>query len=361
MCNQKQYDNLYGNSEQAVIVEKDGKIEYFNDIAAHLIPDISSASPEDIFPPEILCHPADRFLAEAPFAGINMVINITRLGDCRVFGIINPNPQDRGDWTNIFRAISYEMNNYLSVLKMSSGLLLPSIENMENPKLKKYASMINHSYYNLRRIADNINDFGHIIRNSMTLNRTSFDIAAACRSLIDSVRHLVNRGVTLTFEADCDSLSVYADREKLEKLILNLLSNSYLYTPEGGSIIFSIVSTEDRFILTVSDNGQGISPDVLQNVWCQYRTDRKIEDNRSGVGLGLPVAHAIANSHGGSVMLESKPGQGTSVTVSIPMVQPEAVSFKDSVAEYDQYNTQQLLTELSDIINSEMYSQRYMD
>ena len=357
-----QFETIYGNNVQAVIVEKDGKIEYFNDAADRLIPNITTLSPEQIFPPEIINHDSDRFMADAEINGKMLGVDVTTLSGCKVYAIIQPQPQGHDDWTNIFSAISYELNNYLSVLKMSSGLLLPYVENLENPRLNRYASMIYHSYYNIQRISNNLNDFSDYVHNCMILNRTSFDLAACCGNIIDSVRHLVtNRDVELRFDSDCDSLTVYADRPKLEKLILNLLSNSLLNTPDSGAVILKLLSADEQFILKVSDNGQGMSPAVLHNAWCQYRTDRQPSDQRYGVGLGLPVVHAIAKQHNGSVMLESKPGQGTCVTVSIPMVQPENALFMDSITEYDHYNLQQLLTELSGVISSEKYTQKYMD
>ena len=356
------FTSLYGNHSQAVIVEKNGKVEYFNDAAARLIPNINEAAPEDIFPAELLSYNADRFIGEAKIAGKNLVVNVTKLSDCRVFGITAPEPDDQGDWTNIFGTISYELNNSLSVLKMSSGLLLPHVENQGNSKLSRYASTIYHSYYNIQRITNNLTDFGDYTRNSMLLNRTSYDLAVSSREMIDTVRHLVSdRGVELCFKANQDSLVVYADKRRIDKLILNLLSNSLLNTPAGGTVVLSVISAGDRFILTVSDNGQGIPPDILQMAWSRYRAERFVTEQPVGVGLGLPIVHAITKQHGGSVMLESRLGIGTTVTVSIPLAKPEMPAPNDIFVDYADYDMQQLLTELSGVISSEKYSQKYMD
>ncbi len=351
-----------GNNAQAVIVEKNGKIEYYNEAAARLIPGIETAAPEDIFPAELLSHIAAQFFGEIEIGGKNMVVNVTSEDACRVYSIKAGPPQEQGDWDSIFETISYELNNHLSVLKMASGLLLPYVENQDNPRLFRYASMIYHSYYSIQRITNNLKDFGEFIQNGLTLKRSPFDLIASCAELLDSARHLVSdRGVELRFESSLDSLIVYADKARLDKLILNLLSNSLLNTPSGGAIYLTVALAGDRFILTVTDNGRGIPPDIVQTAWCRYRTGREPADQRVGIGLGLPIVHAIAKEHGGSVMLESKQGKGTTVTVSIPQAEPATTAFRNTVVEYDGRDMQQLLTELSDVIGFEKYSQKYMD
>ncbi len=325
------FESLFGNNTQAVVVEKDGKIECFNDAAASIIPHIETAQLTELFPSELLSNKSEHFIGKAEIAGGTMIVSVCALDGCRVFNIVPAQPRDTGDWTNIFSAVGYELNNSLAVLKMASGLLLPYIENQGNPRLSQYASMIYHRNYKIQRVANNISDFGDFITSNLTLSRAPYDLVASSRELLDSARHLVaDRGVELRFESELDSLVVYADKDRLDKLILNLLSNSLLHTPSGGTVILTVASAGDRFVLTVSDNGQGIPTDVMQTVWAQYRADRGLTDRPVGIGLGLPIVHAIAQQHGGSVMLESRPGDGTAVTVSIPITQPETTVFRDS-------------------------------
>ncbi len=354
--------NAFGNIAHAVIVEKDGKLAYFNESAARMISNIEAATPEDVLPAELLAQKAANYIGEAKIAGKTVVVYMTTLDDYRVIRIIDAAQEDQGDWTNIFDAVSYELNNSLSVLKMSSGLLLPYIENQGDSKLSRYASMIYHCYYNIQRITNNLSDFSDFIHSNTTLNRSSYDLVASCRALIDSASHLVSdRWVELSFKSVPDSLIVYADKVRLDKLILNLLSNSLMNAPAGRTVVLSVVSAGNRFILTVSDNGDGIPADIMQTAWCRYRIKRELTDRPNGVGLGMAIIHAIAQQHGGSVVLESSPESGTTVTVSIPMAEPEANTFKERIADYDNYQMQQLLTELSGVISSEKYTQKYMD
>ena len=353
--------NIYGNNLQAVVVEKDGIIKYFNEAAARIMPKIKTARLQELFPAELTEHNAEQFIGEAEVDGKNMIVNVTALDECRIFAITSIHPQKQGDLTNIFDAVTCELNNKLSVLKMSSDLLLPFFENLGNPKLEQYASTLYHSYYNIQRITNNLSDLSAILKNNLPLQRISFDLISSCKELANSVYQLVsNLGVEIRFESKLDNLIIYADKPQLDKMILNILSNSLKNTPAGGTIVLSIVHTGDRFILTVSDTGKGMPPDVLLSIWNRYSPAREHCDLPVGIGLGLPIIYAVVKQHGGNVLLESKENIGTSVVVSIPITEPDATN-KTFIVEPKNYDMQQLLTELSGVITNEKYTQKYMD
>ena len=354
--------DLFGSFREAVIAVKNGAIAYFNDTAARLIPNIETLRPENIFPPQFLNHDSKCIVGEAEIEGIHAVVNVSPLDDCSIYSIIAPGSEEHANTANLLSAVSTELKNMLAVLKMATGLLLPYIENIGNPRFNRYTAMINHCYYNMLRLTGNLSDLGGILRDDVPLIRSSFDIVAACRDLIDSVQHFVaETGVELRFKSNEKSLIIYADRVKLDKLLLNLLSNSLSYTPAGGILTLSVISAGDRVVISVSDSGAGIPGDVMSTAWNRYSAPKNMADTETGVGLGLTIVRNIARLHGGSAVLESRPGDGTTVTVSIPFEKPETEDFKTSIADYESYDMQQLLTELSGVISYEKYTQKYMD
>lgn len=354
--------DLFGSFREAVIAVKNGEIAYFNDTAARLIPKIETLRPENIFPPQLLNHDAKCVVGEADIEGIHAVVNVSPLDDCSIYSIIAPGTEEHANTANLLSAVSTEFKNILAVLKMASGLLLPYIENISNPRFNRYTAMIYHCYYNMLRLTNNLSDLGGILRDDVPLLRSSFDIVAACRDLIDSVQHLVmETGVELRFKSNEESLTIYADRVKLDKLLLNLLSNSLSYTPPGGILTLSVISAGDRFVISVSDSGAGIPGDVMSTAWNRYSAPKNMIDTETGVGLGLTIVRNIARLHNGSAVLESRPGEGTTVTVCIPIDKQEASDFKTSIVDYESYDMQQLLTELSGVISYEKYTQQYMD
>ncbi len=354
--------DLFGGFREAVIAVKNGEIKYYNNTAAKLIPNIETMRPENIFPPQLLNHNAQGIVGEAEIEGIHTVINVSPLDDCSIYSINPSNSEEYTDTANLLSAVSTEFKNILAVLKMASGLLLPYVENIGNPRFSRYSAMIYHSYYNMLRLTNNLGDLSSILREDVPLVKSSFDIIKACRDLIGSVEHLVKEtGIELRFESNEQSLVIYADRVKLDKLLLNLLSNSLSNTPAGGILTLSVISAGDRFVISVSDSGEGIPGEVMLTAWNRYSAPRDLVDRESGIGLGLTIVRNIARLHNGSAVLESRPGEGTTVTVSIPIEKPETTDMKISLFDYESYDMQQLLTELSGVINYENYTLQYMD
>lgn len=351
-----------GCSSEAVVIIGDGKIKYFSDGAAEIFPKIGKMKPEELFPANLLSEKADGYEGETEIAGVKARVSIKPIGGgVRVFTVKMPQKADR-KLLNLMDASCAEYRNTLSVLKMASGLLLPAIEDIGNPKLNKYVAMVYHSYYNMLRMTNNISDYGSILKNGFTLKQTPFDIVAVCREMTDSVSHLLEEsGILLVFSAAEDSLVIFADKEKLEKMLLNLFANSIARMPDGGMLRLSAVQAGDRLVLVVTDSGPGIPEDVMATAWNRYRVPKQPGDAKSGIGLGLTIVQAIAQQHGGSAVLESKPGAGTTVTVSIPINKPDAIDIRTGMAVYDASDMQPILTELSDVLPYDKYTQLYMD
>ncbi|MEL4106164.1 HAMP domain-containing sensor histidine kinase [Oscillospiraceae bacterium WX1] len=350
------------HQEEVLIAVKDGKIRFYNNAAAKLIENIGSKTPEEIFPCELLAHGADSYVGGAVIAGVLTTVTVTMIDDCRIMSFYLPVRKCDRETYGLLSAVSMELKNMLSVLKMSSNLLLPYIENLGNPRLVRYGAMIYHCYYNMLRITNNLSDLDGILRDDVPMDRKSFDLVAVCRDLIDSAQHLVQgTGVTLKFSSDEQNLVIYADQSKIEKMVLNLLSNSLACTPPGGNLAVSVMSANMRCVVTVSDDGQGIDSEALRSAWNKYHVLKEISDTETGLGMGLTIVQNIARLHGGSAVLESRPGAGTTVTVSIPLTQPDETDFRTSRVDYESEGMQQLLTELSGVISYDQYSQLYMD
>lgn len=117
------------------------------------------------------------------------------------------------------------------------------------------------------------------------------------------------------------------DPNRIKQVFLNLLVNAVRYTPENGLIRLSIsAETMKRnkpggnLLISVSDTGSGIAPEHLPYLFNRfYRTDEARDRNSGGMGLGLAIAKEFISAHGGSIEVDSKPGKGTTFTVSLPI------------------------------------------
>ncbi len=128
-------------------------------------------------------------------------------------------------------------------------------------------------------------------------------------------------GVGMEIKLPLEPLVVSVDRSRLRQLALNLIENAVKYTPRGGQVSVELGSNDGRAVFTVADTGIGIAPGDLPHVFDRFwRADsaRTRTSERAGTGLGLAICKWIAEAHGGTIDVQSRPGRGTTFTVGLP-------------------------------------------
>jgi signal transduction histidine kinase len=111
------------------------------------------------------------------------------------------------------------------------------------------------------------------------------------------------------------------DRTRVRQLLLNLVTNAVKYTPAGGRVLVGLVEEPDHVVMEVRDTGVGIAPGDLPHVFDRFwRADpaRTRTGEKAGTGLGLAITKWVAEAHGGSIQVQSRPGRGTIFTVVLP-------------------------------------------
>ncbi len=127
------------------------------------------------------------------------------------------------------------------------------------------------------------------------------------------------REQTLTMKCESDIPDVTADKEKLQQVIINIVSNAIKYTPKGGNVAITAKNSGEFFLISVSDNGIGIPKDDLPRIFERfYRVEKSRTSDAGGTGLGLAIAKEIIDAHGGDIKIDSEIGRGTHVDVFIP-------------------------------------------
>ena len=128
-------------------------------------------------------------------------------------------------------------------------------------------------------------------------------------------------GVGIEIRLPPEPLVVVVDRSRLRQLALNLIENAVKYTPSGGQVSVELAGSDGRAVFTVADTGIGIAPGDLPHVFDRFwRADsaRTRTSERAGTGLGLAICKWIAEAHGGTIDVQSRPGRGTTFTVGLP-------------------------------------------
>ena len=130
---------------------------------------------------------------------------------------------------------------------------------------------------------------------------------------------LQSQGLRYRYESVDRSVTVWADREKLEQILINLLSNAVKFTPPGGEVSLACEADDNRVTIEVRDTGVGINPDKLHRIFEPFvQLDQSLTRSRDGVGLGLAISRDLARGMGGELSARSTPGAGSTFTLTLP-------------------------------------------
>lgn len=156
--------------------------------------------------------------------------------------------------------------------------------------------------------------------SQIKLIKSNFDISELVKNIFTNFQSdFVKKNIEFLFKGDC--CEIFADREKMGQVIVNLVSNSLKYTPEGGRVFISCTTDEKFTYIIINDNGIGIAQHDLPNIFNRlYRADTSRTRATGGAGIGLAIAKAIIEAHRGHIGVVSQVGKGTEVTVVIPKV-----------------------------------------
>jgi signal transduction histidine kinase len=135
-------------------------------------------------------------------------------------------------------------------------------------------------------------------------------------------------GIAVSADAPVDPVIVPVDGSRIRQLVMNLLTNAVKYTPAGGRVRLWLEREDGRVRFGVSDTGIGIAPGDLPHIFDRFwRADsaRTRTGERPGVGLGLAICKWIAEAHGGTIEVQSRPGRGTTFSVTLPATPGEPV------------------------------------
>jgi two-component system cell cycle sensor histidine kinase PleC len=193
---------------------------------------------------------------------------------------------------------------------------------------RQYAAEINGSGWRLLEIIQNVLDLSHSQSGSLELRTEPHDLR---ETVEESRRPLVkicaDAGLDLAVSVPAEPLMVKADAEKLRRVLNNLTSNAVKFTKPGGRVAIEAAAVGTTVRLSVADTGIGIPPGEIPLAFSAFsQIDGKLNRRYEGTGLGLPLAKAFVELHGGEITLDSEPGKGTVATVVLARLAMPAVA-----------------------------------
>ncbi len=227
--------------------------------------------------------------------------------------------------TEFFSNISHELKTPLNVILGAIQILSikdnTQISQGNQDKFNKYLRVMKQNCYRLLRLVNNLIDLSKFDSGYLKLNLCNLNIVSVVEEIILSVAHYVeNRGLSIVFDTDIEEKTVAVDADKIERIMLNLLSNSIKFTDAGGSISVNISHKEDTVAISVRDTGIGIPKDKLNSIFDRFgQVDKSLTRNKEGSGIGLSLVKTLVELHGGNISIISVEGEGSEVVMELPV------------------------------------------
>jgi signal transduction histidine kinase len=222
--------------------------------------------------------------------------------------------------SDFLASISHELRTPLNAIIGFSELIRDAVAGPLDARYRAYGADINESGRHLQNIINDILDISKIERGRLDLRDEVVSIAdtiEACRRIVEPMA--ADAGVSLMIENSAALPLIHSDQLRFRQILLNLMSNAVKFTPAGGRVIVSAGIEPDGPVIAVKDTGIGMKEaDIALALEPFRQIDGALSRRFTGTGLGLPLAKALAELHGGRLDIESVPGIGTTVRIRLP-------------------------------------------
>ena len=231
--------------------------------------------------------------------------------------------------SNFFSNISHEFKTPLTLLL---GPITTRLEAAKNEKERDELLLMQRNTLRLQRLINDLLDLSKSEAGQLELKTTPTAIDQLIKDLFNSFKPLANeRNIRFSTEIDDRIVTklVLTDKDKLETILINLLSNAFKYTPDFGAISIKVRLTPTHFFaIEVCDTGEGISKDQLNKIFDRfYQADLSSTHNKQGTGIGLSFSKELASLMGGDIAVKSTHKEGACFTVSLPLKEATASDY----------------------------------
>lgn len=218
-----------------------------------------------------------------------------------------------------FAGISHEFRTPITLIVGPIEDLLKRADDSLDVDARNQLTLARKNAGRLNQLVDELLDLVKLEAGSMPVLKSRNDVVKVVDDVVSAFSPLADReGVTLQMKSDPGHIFFCFDREKLEKVIGNLLSNALKFTPAGGHVLVNVEERADEVVLHVRDTGCGIPPNSLPHIFDQFYQVEDAYHPQHGTGIGLYLVKELLELHDGTIDVESEPGFGSLFTVRLP-------------------------------------------
>lgn len=229
-------------------------------------------------------------------------------------------------FANVSHELRTPLNIILASIQLSYDLEKPDNENdyhdYNKNNINRTLDTIKKNSYRLLRLINNLIDSSKITASFYDIHMTNCNIVNIVEDISSSVIDYVKaRDLNIIFDTSIEEMIIACDADIIERIILNLLSNSVKFTNPGGSIFIRMYEENENIIISVKDTGIGIKFDEQKMVFERFKqVDKALNRKKEGSGIGLYLAKLLVEMHKGSIELKSELGNGTEFIITLPII-----------------------------------------
>jgi signal transduction histidine kinase len=219
----------------------------------------------------------------------------------------------------LISAVAHELRTPLTTIRTSVGLLQDQRARPSEAETERLFANIAASAERMQRLVVDVLDIARFRAGAVRLQLRQFDAAGLAQDVARlSDPMLSAKGQRLRVQSPAEPLPVYADRRRLEQVLVNLLSNASKFSPFGSAICLDVESRNHDVVWSVRDAGTGIKPTDRAHLFERFFTADRRSREHTGTGLGLPISLAIAEAHRGTIEVETEVGHGSTFRLRVP-------------------------------------------
>ncbi|EET86249.1 PAS/PAC sensor signal transduction histidine kinase [Clostridium carboxidivorans P7] len=254
--------------------------------------------------------------------------------------------------TDFFTNISHDLRTPLNII-LSALQLMKSFNNLNcnEEKSFKYFKSIKQNSLRLLKLINNLIDITKIDSGYFEIRTGNYNIVNIVEDITLSVAQYVeNKSITLTFDTNTEEKFMACDPDKVERIMLNLISNAIKFTNPGGHIFINMFDEDDYIVICVEDTGIGIPEEDLDIIFERFRqSNRASARNYTGSGIGLSLVKSLVEMHGGKISVRSTYGKGTKFVIKLPVTVNETDNAPIQNTSFNKSHIEKVSIEFSDI------------
>lgn len=345
---------VFAYTNDAAAMARGGRIVYANGAAKALLgADCEGKKLSTVLGPEIGEAQASNFVADFCKGGKHYAVRATRQEDGQFFFFSRPDVQPGV----LSEAFIYSLRSNLMNMNLAMELCRVKAEEQGNQEILDGLRELCRSQFRMSRLASNVDMLRTGPEGDTGFSPAQVDIGRLCRECVECVEELFE-DVEFRLSAQ-DGVFVAADAALVKKLLMNLISNCLVHGEGLSRISVSVIDSADFVLLSVSDDGCGIAGDQLHRIFDRYCHVYDMAEMNSGAGIGLSIVRLAAQRHGGTLLLESREGGGTTARVSLKKNRTLPLTLHSGQEEH--FDIATALMELSDCLDSKYYGEKFMD